>query len=122
MKEDVDDIEVQNHGSHNVVIDIYLITLASHDQLSIEKEVEAEEDDTEKGKDEVHCSSCEDEEEGKNEHKGETNNEENRSADGEVTLGGKCVDSNANNHTSSANRSSCNNLRLILSGDETDHI
>jgi hypothetical protein len=49
LEEDVDDVEVKDHGSHDVVIDIDLVTLASHDQLGVEQEVEAEQDHTDVG-------------------------------------------------------------------------
>ena len=46
LEEDVDDVEVEDHGSHDVVVDIDRVTLASHDQLGVEQEVEAEQDHT----------------------------------------------------------------------------
>jgi len=49
LEEDVDDVEVEDHGSHDVVVDIDLVALASHDQLGVKQEVEAEQDHTEVG-------------------------------------------------------------------------
>ena len=49
LEEDVDDVEVEDHGSHDVVVDIDRVTLTSHDQLGVEQEVEAEQDHTDVG-------------------------------------------------------------------------
>ena len=49
LEEDVDDVEVEDHGCHDVVVDIDLVALASHDQLGVEQEVEAEQDHSEVG-------------------------------------------------------------------------
>ena len=49
LEKDVDDVEVEDHGGHDVVVDIDLVALASHDQLGVEQEVEAEQNHSEVG-------------------------------------------------------------------------
>ena len=49
LEEDVDDVEVEDHGGHDVVVDIDRVALASHDQLGVIQEVEAEKDHSEVG-------------------------------------------------------------------------
>jgi hypothetical protein len=36
QQEDVDDVEVEDHGGHDVIVDFYLLTFASHYQLGVE--------------------------------------------------------------------------------------
>ena len=120
LEEDVDDVEVEDHGGHDVVVDIDLVTLASHDQLGVEQEVEAEQDHTEKDIEYVQ-SLAPQEEEWEDEKDGEADDKEERSEHGEVVLCRECVYRDANYHSGSADCCRCYYSWLILSSDEADH-
>ena len=120
LEENIDDVKVQDHCRHDIVIDADLVALAAHDQLGVEQEIEAEEHHTKEGK-EYAKFIREQKEQGADEYKCKTKHKQDGSAHSEVTLSSASVDSDTNGHTESADSSSGHSLAIIICGDEAYH-
>ena len=46
IEEHVDNVEIQNHSSKNIVVNAAFVSLSTQDQLSVEKQVKTEQNDS----------------------------------------------------------------------------
>ena len=93
VKEDHDNIEVENEGTDDIVINAQLVPFASHDQLGIEDEVDSKQEHSKSGKHHLENVVVEKQSEETQNKEGHSEDKDNTPFSSEVSLCGACISS-----------------------------